>query len=52
MYEAERRAFESLGARDQEKLLALSAQFTHALVQEIDALEPLTRAVNSSHVND
>ncbi len=52
VYEAERRAFESLGARDQEKLLALSAQFTHALVQEIDALEPLTRAINSSHVND
>ncbi len=41
VYEAEQRAFESLPARDQEKLLTLSSQFTQMLVQEIDALEPL-----------
>lgn len=41
VYEAEQRAFESLNARDQEKLLALSAQFTQMLVQEIEALNPL-----------
>lgn len=42
VYEAEQRAFESLDVRDQEKLLALSTQFTRALIQEIDVLEPLS----------
>lgn len=42
VYEAEQRAFESLDARGQEELLALLTQFTRALIQEIDALEPLS----------
>lgn len=42
VFEAEKRAFKSLNAHDQEQLVALSTQFTHALVKEIDALEPLS----------
>lgn len=40
--EAEKRAFNSLDAKAQEQLVALSTQFTHALVDEIDALKPLS----------